>query len=188
MNKGKVIGLPLNALSLEDSVNDFEIIRAHLLEAGYKLKISRVETESEFRASLQNNHYDIILADFKLPGYDAFEALSLCNEVCPEIPFICISGSIGEETAIELIKKGAVDYVLKDRLARLPSVVKRALEEAKEKSDRRQAEEALLKKMKELQQFQDLTVGRELRMIELKKEVNELLKQAGREAKYKIVE
>ena len=94
---------------------------------------------------------------------------------------------VGEETAIELIKLGAVDYVLKDRLVRLPVAIKRALDEAKEKEIRRLAEESLKVKMKELQRFHDLTVGRELAMIELKKEVNELLLKSGQQEKYKIV-
>lgn len=177
----------LNILSLEDSILDFEIIHEHLTRAGFDINITHVVKEDEFISSLRNNKYDIILADFNLHGFDGFAALKLCNEICPNTPFICISGSIGEEIAIELMKLGAVDYILKDRLARLPSAIKRALDESKEKEIRREAEEALQKKMDELQRFYDLTVGRELKMIELKKEINELLKQMGKEEKYKIV-
>jgi DNA-binding NtrC family response regulator len=180
--------MPLRVLSLEDSVNDFEIIKAQLCDAGYKLNITRVDKESDFTFALQNNQYDIILADFHLPGFDPYEALRLALEICPEIPFICVSGSIGEEAAIEFIKQGAVDYVLKDRLVRLPFSIKRALAEAKEKEVRRQAENALRIKMKELELFHTVTIGRELRMIELKKEVNELMILLGKEEKYKIVE
>jgi DNA-binding NtrC family response regulator len=178
----------LNVLLLEDSVRDCEIIQEQLIDAGYTLNIIRVETEANFESSLQNREYDIILADFKLPGFDAFGALLLSNAVCPDVPFICVSGSIGEETAIELIKQGAADYVLKDRLARLPYAINRALEGAREKEAQRQVEEALKEKMIELQRFHDLTVGRELAMIELKKEVNELLKKLGQDEKYKIVD
>ncbi|NVO09166.1 MAG: response regulator [Bacteroidales bacterium] len=179
--------IALNVLSLEDSILDFEIILEHLTSAGFSINITRVAKESEFTSSIRNNKYDIILADFNLHGFDGFAALKLCNEICPNTPFICISGSIGEEIAIDLMKQGAVDYILKDRLARLPSAVKRALDESKEKEIRRKAEEALQKKMDELQRFYDLTIGRELKMIELKKEINELLKQMGKEEKYKIV-
>jgi PAS domain S-box-containing protein len=101
------------------------------------------EKKKEFTSLLHRNTYDVILSDFKLPGFDAFGALQLSIEICPNVPFICISGSIGEETAIELIKRGAVDYVLKDRLVRLPSAIKRALDELKEKDARRRAEKAL---------------------------------------------
>lgn len=135
-----------NVLSLEDSDNDFEIISNQLIKAGYNLNISRAETESEFTSLITKNKYDIILADYNLPQFDAFEALKICNLYCPEVPFICVSGSIGEITAVELLKMGAVDYVIKDRLERLPFAVKRALEDAKEKNARILAEVELKKK------------------------------------------
>jgi two-component system cell cycle sensor histidine kinase/response regulator CckA len=133
----------LNILSLEDSVHDFEIIREQLNNAGYTLSISRVEKESEFISLLRSNPYDIILADFKLPGFDAFGALQLRNEICPDVPFICVSGAIGEERAIQLLKSGANDYVIKDRLERLPFAIKNAMIEAEEKENRRIAEDQL---------------------------------------------
>ena len=178
----------LNVLSLEDSLRDFEIICERLLEEGFKMKISRVEKESDFASALHNAGWDIILADFKLPGFNAFAALRISKEICPDVPFVCVSGSIGEETAIDLIKSGAVDYVLKDRLARLPVAINRALQDAAEKLARRKAEEELKERMDELVRFHDLTVGRELRMIELKKEVNDLLRKSGQDEKYTIVE
>lgn len=135
----------LSVLWLEDSVIDFEIISEQLLKAGYILNVTRVETESEFTSLIRSNIYDVILADFNLPGFDAFEALKICNNYCPNIPFICVSGSIGEITAIELLKMGANDYVLKNRLERLPFAVKRAIEETKEKNNRKKVEEALQK-------------------------------------------
>lgn len=133
----------LRVLSLEDSPQDFEIIRELLAAAGFETEMDRVETEKDFTAQLENREYDIILADFKLPEFDVFTALRLTIEKRPELPFICVSGSIGEETAIELIKKGAVDYIRKDRPERLPIAVKRALAEAKEKKGRIRAEKAL---------------------------------------------
>lgn len=133
----------LTILSLEDSAPDYEIICEHLKAAGYDLNFSRVEKETDYVNALQQTRYDIILADFKLPGFDAFAALRLRNQLCPEVPFICVSGLIGEETATELIKSGADDYVLKDRIGRLPTAVQRALDDAKEISARRQAEDEL---------------------------------------------
>jgi PAS domain S-box-containing protein len=134
----------LKILSLEDSVKDFEFIQEQMIDAGCNIIISRVEKEAEFIASLQNNEYDIILSDFKLPGFDAYRALRIRNEICPNVPVICVSGTIGEETAIELIKLGVDDYVLKDRLKRLPLAIKRTLDEAKEKEARRLAEKAMI--------------------------------------------
>ena len=131
-------------LSLEDSDLDFEIISEQLIHAGYNLNISRAETEKEFTSLIQNNTYDIILADYSLPQFNALEALKLCQKYCPDIPFICVSGAIGETIAIELYKQGATDYVLKDRLERLPFAVERALKEAKEQKEKKQVEQSLL--------------------------------------------
>jgi PAS domain S-box-containing protein len=133
----------LKVLSLEDSILDYEILTERLTSAFMALDIMRVENEQELVSALKNDTYDIIIADYNLPGFDGFQALMICNEICPDIPFICVSGSIGEIKAIELLKQGAVDYVLKDRLERLPFAIKRALEEAKEKKKLQKAEQAL---------------------------------------------
>lgn len=133
----------LRTLLLEDSPRDVEIIRELLIDAGFDPDMSCTAEEKEFVSFLRSRTYDIILADFKLPGFDAFAALRWAKEICPDVPFICVSGSIGEETAVELLKLGAVDYVLKDRLVRLPSAIKRALGEAKEKKTRRRVEDSL---------------------------------------------
>jgi PAS domain S-box-containing protein len=135
----------LRILSVEDSQQDFELIRELILEAGYQAEMERVETEEDFVKALQEKAYDIILADFKLPTFDAFRALENSKKIRPDIPFIVMSGSIGEETAIELIKLGSVDYVLKDRPQRLAAAIQRAIEEAHQKQAHQRAEEALAK-------------------------------------------
>jgi len=136
-------GVKLRVLILEDSRQDYELISEQLSDAGYLLELTHAENELEFDAALHNNEYDLILSDFKLPGFDAFKALQITNKICPNVPFICISGSIGEETAIDLLKLGAIDYVLKDRPERLPFAVKRALDEAKGIAAHQQAVKAL---------------------------------------------
>jgi DNA-binding response OmpR family regulator len=133
----------LHVLSLEDSVMDFEIIRDYLEDIDFQLHIERTVKESDFTALLHAKKYDIILADFNLPGFDAFSALEISKKLCPGTPFIVVSGAIGEETAIELLKQGAVDFIMKDKLDRLAFVVDRALEEAKEKLAHKNAEIAL---------------------------------------------
>ncbi|RJP64966.1 MAG: response regulator [Ignavibacteriales bacterium] len=133
----------LTILCLEDDARDAEIINELMIDAGYSVKIDHVSTQKEFIKSLSDNKYDAILSDFSLPGFNAFGALRLSKEISPETPFICVSGSIGEETAIQLLREGAVDYILKDRLVRLPFAIKRALEEIKEKEIRRKAEAEL---------------------------------------------
>ena len=142
--KNEIIGLPLNVIILEDSSTDFELISEQLRSAGFALNINHAYNRDEFISLLSNgNCCDIILSDFNLPGFDAFEALEISKKLRPDTPFICISGSIGEEIAIEILKNGAVDYVLKDRPNRLPFAVKRALDEQKEKSALKLAEEEL---------------------------------------------
>lgn len=145
MDKIKQPQKHLSILSLEDSSIDFEIISENLLQSGFNFDIVRVDNEHDFVTNLQTNTYDLILADFNLPGYGGFEALKSYAKYCPETPFICVSGSIGETTAIELLKQGAVDYVLKDKIERLPFAVKRALDEAAERKERREAVQKLAK-------------------------------------------
>lgn len=135
MKKKSVIeNKPLKLLILEDSFPDMELIAMQLTQAGYQLDLTHVANEIQFTEALRNNRYDIILSDFNLHGFDAFGALEISLKFYPEVPFICISGSIGEEMAIALLKKGAVDYVLKDRPERLPFAIKNALEEAELKA------------------------------------------------------
>ena len=134
---------PLKVLYLEDTPRDAEIIRELILDSGYNLEMEIAEVKEEYETFLRTRNYDIILSDFKLPGFDAFGALRLRNEICPSIPFICVSGSIGEETAIELLKLGADDYILKDKPERLPFAIKRAIDDAKERDEHLKADELL---------------------------------------------
>ncbi|MFA7289209.1 MAG: PAS domain S-box protein [Melioribacteraceae bacterium] len=152
VNGKNIINTALKALLLEDSLNDKELIVERLIEAGFKLEVTHVENKIEFTEAIKNSNYDIIISDFRLPGFDAFEALDICNRICPEVPFICVSGSIGEETAIELLKEGAFDYVLKDRPERLPHAIKRALEDVKENTALQKAERELLESEKRFRQ------------------------------------
>jgi len=147
----------LKILCLEDSLKDAEIIQELLADAGYDLRMDITATEKEFVSFLRNHKYDLILSDFKLPGFDGFTALQLAVEICPDVPFICVSGTIGEETAVELLKKGAVDFIIKDNLRRLPIAIKRALDEAKERELRQQAQGALRSSEQQMKIFLDST-------------------------------
>jgi PAS domain S-box-containing protein len=133
----------LNVLCLEDVLKDAELLNEMLVDAGYLVSMDIAKGEKEYLNFLKGRNYDIILADNKLPGMDAFAALKSALELKPEIPFICVSGTIGEEKAVELLKQGATDYVLKDRLGRLALAVQRALKEKEMQKVRKQAEEAL---------------------------------------------
>jgi diguanylate cyclase (GGDEF)-like protein len=120
----------LRVVYVEDSRSDAELAARHLAKAGLKLDVVRVETERDFVAALQERAPDLILSDFSLPQFSGLMALDLAVVHAPETPFIYVSGTIGEERAIEALRRGATDYVLKGNLARLPSAVERALREA----------------------------------------------------------
>jgi PAS domain S-box-containing protein len=119
---------PLNVLILEDSADDAALVARALARAGYAPRWERVETEEAFRARLSPD-LDIILADYRLPGFDALGALALLREVDLDIPFLVVTGALGDEAAAACIREGADDFLLKDRLARLGSAVTRALEQ-----------------------------------------------------------
>ena len=134
---------PLRILSLEDDVNDTELIQELLETEGIVCEITRVDTQAAFLCSLEQGGIDLILADYTLPSFDGISALRLAISSCRDVPFIFVSGTLGEEVAIEALKIGATDYVLKTRLSRLVPSVHRALREAEERAERKRAEEAL---------------------------------------------
>ena len=133
----------LRILLLEDVASDAELVKHTLRKAKFVFSLERVETEEAFVKGLDELRPHIILADYHLPSFDGLSALGISQEKCPDVPFIFVSGSIGEEFAIETLKRGATDYVLKDRLSRLAPAVRRALAEAEEHIKRQKAEEAL---------------------------------------------
>ena len=133
----------LHILLLEDLAPDAELIQRELRLEGRPFTARRVWTEADFVAGLREPGLDLILADHALPSYDGLSALRLAQQECPEVPFIFVSGSLGEELAIDSMLHGATDYVLKQRLDRLRPAVRRALREAGERRGRRQAEAAV---------------------------------------------
>lgn len=128
------------ALLLEDVPKDVELLTELLSEEGFDIKMDTVDNEQDYVSCLKNNEYNIIFADFTLPRFDGQHALEYAKEICPSIPFICISGTIGEDRAVELLKQGATDYVLKDRMERLSFAVRRALEAAEQLHKFKQSE------------------------------------------------
>ncbi len=133
---------PLRMLILENNADDAELAVKALEQEGFIVKWSRVETEDAFREALDEKP-DLILADYILPSFSGASALEIQQEIAPEIPLVIISGKVGEETAVECMKFGAADYVLKDKLFRLGPVVKRTLEETQLYRERKRTEQAL---------------------------------------------
>ncbi|MBU3947465.1 MAG: PAS domain S-box protein [Proteobacteria bacterium] len=133
----------LKILNLEDSPNDSELIEEILSEAGIECEIILTDTEEGFISEIEKGCVDIILADYTLPSFDGFSALDIALKKCPEAPFIFVTGTLGEEIAVESLKRGATDYVLKDRLMRLVPSIQRALKEAEFKKEQKRKDDEL---------------------------------------------
>ena len=133
---------PLQILLVEDSVDDAQLIMLQLEQDGSAVECRRVDTEAAFTAALDPPP-DLILSDFSMPQFSGFRALQILRERGLEIPFILISGTIGEEIAVEAMKQGAADYLMKDRLARLASAVQNALNQKRLKDEKARADLAL---------------------------------------------
>lgn len=164
----------LRILSLEDDQDDFELIRARLLSEGIECDLMRVETKDDFISALNRGGFGLILSDYLLPSFDGSAALKIAKATCPEVPFIFVSGAIGEESAIESLKQGATDYVLKDRLSRLAPAINRAIIEAEEHTKRRQAEEEIIK--------------HRIHLEELVRERTDELNEANEELRFELAE
>lgn len=141
----------LRILILEDVAADAVLMEDELKQAGLNCEVVRVSSKNDFTKRLAEFGPDLILADYSLPGFSGKAALTIALDQCPDTPFIFVSGALGEELAVELLKKGATDYVLKNNLLRLAPSVVRALKEAAECRERQKAEEDLRQSEKELQ-------------------------------------
>ncbi|MEX0745025.1 MAG: PAS domain-containing protein, partial [Phycisphaeraceae bacterium] len=136
-------GTAIRLLLVEDVATDAELAVRELKRAGMRIDHRLVDSEEGFRLELERFLPHVILSDFTMPHFDGMAALALARETVPEVPFIFVSGTIGEEYAIRALKNGATDYVLKTNLIRLPAAVERALQEARERAQRRATERAL---------------------------------------------
>jgi CheY-like chemotaxis protein len=128
--------MTLQVLHLEDNPADAELLRHLLNSEGIACSSRRVETRTDFEAALEHAGFDLIISDFTLPSFDGLSALKMARRKCPAVPFIFVSGTIGEKAAIDSLKEGAIDYVLKDNWSRLPAVVRRAMGKAQERAER----------------------------------------------------
>ncbi|HEU0038295.1 MAG TPA: response regulator, partial [Verrucomicrobiae bacterium] len=141
--KGNVMKDALRILNLEDNTKDAELNQTMLSARWPRCELVRVDNRDDYLAALEQGNIDVILSDYTMPGFDGGTALALAREKHPEIPFLFVSGTIGEDSAIEALKNGATDYVLKHRLERLIPAVERALRQADESAERERAEEAM---------------------------------------------
>jgi signal transduction histidine kinase len=169
----------LRILLLEDSAADAELAEAELLDAGVEFTMTVVGNKSEFEGELRKSPPGIILSDYSLPGFDGAQALEIAREVAPDIPFIFVTGVLGEEVVIEMLRKGATDYVLKNRLSRLPQAVARAVRETEQRRDNLRSQEKMRRSHDQLKALTGhLQFVREEERTRIAREVHDELGQA----------
>lgn len=164
---------------LEDDTADAELTQFMLRRGGLSFSLSRVETERDYVRELEQRPPALILSDYSLPGFDGQEALSIAQSRCPQTPFIFVTGTMGEEVAIDTLKSGATDYVLKTRLSRLLPAVNRALREAENRAKHQRAQEELRESHQQLRALSVyLQSVREEERTRIAREVHDELGQA----------
>lgn len=140
----------LHVLIVEDSIDDMDLLLYELKKGGFELQAERVDTADAMRLALSKKQWDIVLSDFQMPQFSGLEALQILKSSHEDIPFIFVSGAIGEDTAVAAMKSGASDYVMKGRLKRLIPVIQRSLQEANAQRERKKSEETLRRYQLEL--------------------------------------
>jgi two-component system, NarL family, sensor histidine kinase UhpB len=169
----------IHILMLEDDSADAELTKFALRKGGLNFSLARVDSREDYVEQLENHLPALILSDYSLPGFNGHAALEIAIEKCPEIPFIFVTGTMGEEVAIETLKSGATDYVLKTRLSRLIPAVLRALREAEQRAQHRRAEEQLRESHEQLRALSTyLQTVREEERTRIAREVHDELGQA----------
>lgn len=169
----------VHILMLEDDAADAELTKYALRKGGLSFSLDRVETREEYERELERDPPSLILSDYSLPGFNGHDALELALRKCPETPFIFVTGTMGEEVAIETLKSGATDYVLKTRLSRLMPAVTRALREAEARTQHRRAAEQLRESHAQLRALSEyLQTVREEERTRIAREVHDELGQA----------
>jgi two-component system, cell cycle sensor histidine kinase and response regulator CckA len=149
------VSMPLRVLLVEDSPQDAELIAWELRRAGYDLTLTTVSQAADLTAALQRQRWDLVLSDYKMPGFSAVDALRSLHEHGADLPFIIVSGSVGEEQAVEAMRAGAHDYVMKGNMTRLTAVIERELRDAARREQHRHVEAQLhqAQKMEEIGQL-----------------------------------
>ncbi|HEX5227581.1 MAG TPA: histidine kinase dimerization/phosphoacceptor domain -containing protein [Bryobacteraceae bacterium] len=157
----------LHVLQVEDSASDAALIERTLARSGFAVSCERVVSAQEMRAALARQHWDLIIADYRLPEFGAPSALSILHETGRDVPFIVVSGAMGEEVAVAMMRAGAQDYLLKNDLARLAPAVEREVREARTRRQREEAQRMVLERDEELERQSALLRERETLLREI---------------------
>lgn len=177
----------IRILLLEDETADAELVKFALREGGLPCTLQRVDSREEFVHELETHPPDLVLSDYSLPSMDGYAALKILQEKRPEVPLIFVTGTLGEERAIETLKRGATDFVLKTRLSRLVPAVHRALREAEERTERKRAQEQLRESHEQLRALSVyLQYVREEERTRIAREVHDELGQALTGLKFEL--
>ncbi len=156
------MSLPLRVLIVEDSEDDAALLERELRRGGYDPVTKRVETAKSMSAELKRHDWDMVISDYVMPKFSGLEALNVLKDTGLDLPFIIISGKIGEDTAVDAMRAGAHDYIMKDKLTRLIPAIQRELKEATVRRARRLAEEALRKQAQVIDQIHDSVISTDL--------------------------
>jgi FixJ family two-component response regulator len=143
---------PLRVLAVEDSEDDTILLVSEITRGGYQPEYERVETPDDMRNALSSKEWDVVISDYVMPQFSGLEALEVLKESGFDMPFIIVSGKIGEDIAVDAMKAGAHDYIIKGNLARLVPAIRRELSDAETRRQRRLADEALRKAYEDLEQ------------------------------------
>lgn len=160
-------GSPLRVLLVEDMEDDADLVCRELSRSGYAVKADRVDSREALARSLDGGAFDLVVSDYTLPGFNGLDALAAVRARLPATPFIFVSGTIGEERAIEALKRGATDYILKDRLSRLGQAVRRALEEERRRRDLSASEEVIRRYASQLERMNAELMAANARLEEM---------------------
>ena len=165
---------PLRVLHLEDSLPDHELALLHLLRAGLGVDVLRVDSEAEFRQALHARDWDVVLSDFNLPGFNGLRAQQILKDSGKDLPFILVSGEIGEDTAVAAMRNGASDYLLKNNLARLAPAVEHAIAAHRDRLARAQADRELAASRQRLSELaQHLQTSVEMERAAIAREIHD---------------
>jgi two-component system cell cycle sensor histidine kinase/response regulator CckA len=150
------VGKPLRVLLVEDSDQDAALLLVELEQNGYDVLVERVQTAEELRVALEGGGFDVVISDYCLPTFSAPEALAIVQEKHADIPFIIVSGTVGEETAVSALKAGASDFLVKGKMARLAPALERELREAEVKRERARERETLEAQLRQAQKLEGI--------------------------------
>jgi DNA-binding NtrC family response regulator len=175
---------PLRVLIVEDSEDDTLLLVRELRRGGFEPEFIRVETPEDLGAALKDREWDLVISDYLMPHFSGLDAFRMVRESGLDLPFIIVSGKIGEDTAVEAMRVGVHDYIMKDNLLRLAPAVQREIEDARNRAEHRKAREELLKyreRLEELVKERTAELTRTIELLQIEASERERIEQALRE-------